>query len=81
VGISSFPASRPIKLGGHTPLSPFRACNRYSFIKNHHFYKRIHEQTQKFLAKLGSATARSKNKIKELSVKNKGAFRTAKLFS
>jgi hypothetical protein len=28
----------------HFPhLSPY---NRYSFIKNYHFYKRIHEQTQ-----------------------------------
>jgi len=41
----------------------------------------MHEQTQKFPAKLENATARSKNKIKELSVKNKGSFMTAKLSS
>jgi hypothetical protein len=31
--------------------------------------------------RLGNATPRSRNRIKELSVKNQGFFRTAKLFS
>jgi hypothetical protein len=35
----------------------------------------------KIPSELGNATARSTNKIKKLSVKNKNSFRTAKLFS
>jgi hypothetical protein len=37
--------------------------------------------THKSPPRLENAIPRSKNKIKELSVKNKGSFRTAKLFS
>jgi hypothetical protein len=69
------------KLGWHSQKSPPRDCNRHSFNKNYHFYKRIHEKTQKFPTKLGNATARSKNKIKELSLKNKGSLPIAKLLS
>jgi hypothetical protein len=38
-----------------------------------------HTQQSPFRA--GNTRAMSRNKIKELSVKNKGSFRTAKLFS
>jgi hypothetical protein len=48
-------------LGGHTTISPFTASNHYSFVsilKNPY-------------PRLGIPTARSRNRIKELSAKNK----------
>jgi len=39
-------SSRAKQLGGHIRLFPSIAFNRYSFIRNHHFYKRIQGQTQ-----------------------------------